>query len=170
MTDILLAIIAAIAASASLVLLFVNRVPSALVAFFALWILNQSHYVAFAPGYILTWLVITLIIIALDMMNAIAEHFSRTVVAYMRTGSIAGMLCGIAINPAGLIPGSAIGALLAFLAYTRTPAAAKLQFSSSAFIQYFCANGFRIVATTSMVGTLIAAVLARYNASVALNL
>lgn len=77
MTDILLAIIAAIAASASLVLLFVNRVPSALVAFFALWILNQSHYVAFAPGYILTWLVITLIIIALDMMNAIAEHFSQ---------------------------------------------------------------------------------------------
>ena len=54
MTDILLAIIAAIAASASLVLLFVNRAPSALVAFFALWILNQSHYVAFAPGYILT--------------------------------------------------------------------------------------------------------------------
>ena len=115
MTDILLAIIAAIAASASLVLLFVNRTPSALVAFFALWILNQSHYVAFAPGYILTWLVITLIIIALDMMNAIAGHFSRTVVAYMLTGSIAGMLCGIAINPAGLIPGSAIGALLAFL-------------------------------------------------------
>ena len=107
MTDILLAIIAAIAASASLVLLFVNRTPSALVAFFALWILNQSHYVAFAPGYILTWLVITLIIIVLDMMNATAGHFSRTVVAYMLTGSIAGMLCGIAINPAGLIPGSA---------------------------------------------------------------
>ena len=74
---------------------------------------------------------------------------------YIGIGALAGMVLGMLFDYSMIIVGTFIGSILGEFAFSKTPLGKNLTFPSSIFIQYFCANGLRIIIATSMLGVIL---------------
>ncbi|MBQ4291326.1 MAG: DUF456 domain-containing protein [Muribaculaceae bacterium] len=135
--------------AASLGLLFRPVVPPPFVAYAGLWLVNLSHKVWIDPNQLIFWGIAVVLLMLINFAKP-DRAASATAAAYPSAGAIAGALLGIVVSPdnAGLIIGSALGALLGAVAFSRTPrGAAAVKFPTSKFFAYLCAVGLPAVVT-----------------------
>lgn len=139
--------------------------PGCMFAYFGMWLFNWSYAVTFSSKFFISWGVITVITIAIDMMQNRTRWQPVSAALYMTIGAIIGLLLGLSVGEYWLIPGCALGTLLATFAYAKTPAGKAILFSRSTFIQYFCAYGLRIIVTITMIGYVLGSLMYKWVAS-----
>lgn len=162
MGETLLVILGSILIAASLFLLVRPYLPGAILAYVGMWVFNQSYLVTFSARFFISWGIITAITVGLDLLQGKKPWQPVDATIYMLVGAIIGWLLGLLIGEYWLIPGCALGTLMATYAYSRTPAGKNILFSSSTLIQYFCEYGLRVIVTVIMVGYVIGSLLSRY--------
>lgn len=146
-------ILGIIALVAAVVLLFKPIVPSPFVAYGGLWLLNLSHRVWIDPNQLIFWGIAVVLLMLINFARPDVKH-STTAAAYPSAGAIVGALLGIVAFPdnAGLIIGSALGAILGAFAFSRTPRGRMaVKFPSSKFFAYLCSVGLPAVVTSCIV-------------------
>lgn len=111
-------------------------------------------------GMQLSWLVITLLVMMIIMMQNPAVRQQSRGVAYMSIGAIAGLGIGLLSSSltsnlnllyALAILGIAVGIFLGFLLFTNTPEGRDVNFQSGRFFKYLLAKGFPVLVTAAQV-------------------
>ncbi len=119
--SILMLMVAAILAGGALVMAFIRGAVAVIVAFVAMIVAHISGVALFATSDLLFWG-------AAAVIAAAAEYFAvarppRGLMLYAAGGALAGAITGLALGSrASIIVASAVAALLAALAWKRTPA------------------------------------------------
>lgn len=125
-----------------------------LTAYLAMWPLYYlSEFTGFTDSLMTFWGIATLIALGINYMLPFQVATSRTGMAYMTGGALAGTFVGLLATPvAGVICGSAAGALLGALAFSRMRAGKMLGFPSRRFFNYVLAKGLPLVVEMSASG------------------
>ncbi len=106
---------------ASLVLAFFRRVPAAVVSFLAMIIAGMSRLVVFSSSQYWFWGIAVAIACCIQYLSDAAKSGS-TSRNYIVGGALAGSVIGLALGTqASVIVAAAIGGLLGFEAFRRTP-------------------------------------------------
>lgn len=149
-----ISIILAVAAVAAI---YLPRIPllAPTAAFAALL---TAHFAAGIPdsSTLAFWGVAEVIALGLGFLNGRRSGRGN---AYVATGTIAGTLLGFLLAPtsAALICGGAAGALLAAIAYVRTPGAQRIGIASRAFVDFVAARALPAIITCTMAAIAILA-------------
>lgn len=105
-----------------------------------------------AADAMIFWGIAAAIVWGIAAMLPPAVSRGRSGVAYIASAALAGGLVGLIMSGAGLIIGSAAGAFLGALAFSRTPAGREWSaLPSSSFLRLLCAKGLPAVVTSCMV-------------------
>lgn len=165
-------VLGSIACVAALALALRPYLPPAAVAYFAMWLFQWSGILYFSSTEMMTWAGAVAVSTAIDMMQDPKQKWQPLVAhAYLLAGAAIGTLVGAAIaGGIWLIPGSAIGCLLALLALARTPLGRGLALSRDSFLRYLAQVGLRAIVVTSIIGTIVVKCITWHSASQALNL
>ncbi|MDE5843530.1 MAG: hypothetical protein K2H35_07345 [Muribaculaceae bacterium] len=109
-------------------------------------------------GMQLSWLVITLLVMMIIMMQNPAVRQQSRGVVYMEVGAIAGLAIGLLgctfttnlnLLYALAIIGIAAGIFLGFLMFTNTPDGRDVNLPSGRFFKYLLAKGFPVLVTAA---------------------
>ncbi|MDE6811881.1 MAG: hypothetical protein K2J15_05965, partial [Muribaculaceae bacterium] len=109
-------------------------------------------------GMQLSWLVITLLVMMIIMMQNPAIRQQSRGVVYMEVGSIAGLAVGLlgfsltsnmSLLYALAVIGIALGIFLGFLMFTNTPDGRDVSIPSGRFFKYLLAKGFPVLVTAA---------------------
>lgn len=144
--------------------------PSSLFAYGAIWLFDSGNVVYFSSQFLMSWGVITLISIVLDIMQPDKRWQPVTGSMYLVVGAVMGSMLGICVGDYWLIPGCIVCTALGAFAYSRTPGGKFLSLSRSTFIQYFCAYGFRVIVSIAMIGIIIGALVNKHLAENLVNI
>lgn len=145
--------IAAMLAGASLVMLFVPRLPASAAAYASLWALQLSPWGSLSDGTMIFWSVATAVDLASFALQDSALRRATPGVAFMRAGAMVGGFVGMAMNSmAAVIVSAAAGAVFGFLAFSRTRGAVPLMnMPVRRRVEYFAAKTIGAVIAVSMV-------------------
>ncbi len=82
------------------------------------------------------------------------QHISRSRIGlgYIAGASLSGTFAGILLSQAGMIIGSAAGAFIGALAFSRTPRGKEIRYPFPKFINYVCAKSMPTVITACICG------------------
>lgn len=108
-----------------------------------------------ATTSLIFWGVATLIVLGLEYLLPKNVVSSRRGVGYIAGAALAGAFVGLAISHEWMVVGSAVGAILGGIAYSRTPVGTIMEFPSSKFLNYLCAKGLPAVITMCIIGTTV---------------
>lgn len=146
--------------SAGVVEAFRHPSSGATFAFIGLVAMYHSDYITGLSGQtILFWGIAVIIICGIRLAGgAKATSFPASARYYIAGGALAGMLAGLTLGQSGMITGSAIGALLAALAWSRTPAGKN---SMGSIWRIIAAAGLPAVVTMTIVGLTLAQLVIR---------
>lgn len=161
-----------IACVAALALALRPYLPPAAVAYGAMWLFQWSGILYYSTVEMLTWAGAVAVSTAIDMMQSPQQKWQPVVAhAYLLAGAVIGTLVGAAMaGGLWLIPGSALGALLALLALTRTPQGRALRLDRHGLLGYYAQVGLRAVVVCSIIGTIIVKCITWHKAAEVLNL
>lgn len=125
-----------------------------LTAYMAMWPLYYlTEFTGFTDSLLTFWGIATLIALGINYMLPFSVATSRTGMAYMAGGALAGTFVGLLATPvAGVICGSAAGGFLGALAFSRMRAGKVLAFPSRRFFNYIVAKGLPLVVEMSASG------------------
>lgn len=120
---------------------------------------------------LISWLLITVIVLFIIIMQDPAIRVQSRGVAYMETGGVAGMTVGIAfisilqsltLAYALMITGTITGIFLGLLLFSRTPRGKALTPLSGNFFRYLLAKGFPTLVTVAQLGIILVITAARH--------
>ncbi len=86
--------------------------------------LSQSNHIHISSDSLLFWAVAVMIILVINWMRVRILPVTGIFRNYVVGGALVGMMAGVTLGNAAMIAGSAIGAFLGGLAYSRTAAGA----------------------------------------------
>ena len=130
-----------------------QKLPAYIFAFMALCILHISTAICLPVSTFIFWGIASLIVLVIDLLSPKGDpDGSWYGNLYLAVGALAGLFIGMSIDAAIMILCTIIGTAFGQFAYSRTPKGCWVKFPSSIFIHYFCAKGFKVIATTAMIG------------------
>lgn len=154
-------VVTCLLAALTLVMIFMPRRPAAVAGYLALCAGELSGAVAYSGSTYLFWGVATLIAIAINYMLPATIARAREGVPFISGGALAGMAVGMALNTvASVIIGAAAGATLGAIAYANTAKGRILEFPSAKFFNYVAAKSLPVIVALSMIGIVMAGVIA----------
>lgn len=136
----------------TIVLTFIPWRWTVLAAYATLWLCYLGEPGAAYPALLIFWGVAALIVTGLNILLPRQVVSSRVGVGYFAGGALTGLVLGLLIAAQWMVIGSAVGAILGAMAYSRTPAGSELGFPSRRFFNYLCAKALPIVVSLSMAG------------------
>lgn len=149
----ILLILGAILLLAAMVLVIKPWTIAAIPAYAGLWLLHLSKYTMFPKWTFIFYGVATLMVVGLKYMSPKGEPDGRTTGnLYIGLGAMMGCLLGMLIDARFMLLGTALGAVMGQLAFSRTPHGRWLMLSKSNFIQYLCARGLPAIVAVAMIG------------------
>lgn len=141
---------------ASLVLVFVPRMPACILGYLAMWAAQLSGYVVFSDTALIFWGVATVIVVINNVLLPGFVRNSSQGLGYIGGGALAGMAVGLTLyRAASVVGGAIIGAVLGAVAYGRTRRGANLEFPTVKFFNYLGAKGIPAVVASSMAGLIL---------------
>ncbi len=150
----LLLIAGALMLSAGVVGAFRHPSTGAMFAFVglvAMW--NSGHLPGLSGQSILFWAIAVMILFGIRLAGGdTPSSYPSSSRYYIAGGALVGMLAGLTLGQSAMIVGSAIGAVVAALAWSRTPAGRS---SMSGLWRLTAATGFPAVITMTLVGLAI---------------
>lgn len=114
-----------------------------------------------SSGMLLSWLIITFIVMMIILMQNPAIRQQSRGVNYMTLGAIAGMAVGLLgfsfssnlnLLYALMILGTAVGTFFGLLIYTNTPEGHEISIPTGRFFKYLMAKGFPVLVTVAQFG------------------
>ncbi len=155
-----LAIIAIVLAALGAALLFVPRVPAALISFAALLSAYFSGASYVGTHVTIYWGIATAIVLGLRILQPKLTQGGGGH-GYICGGAITGSLLGYLLSPtaASMILCSALAAFFGAAAYMRTPRSPRMAINSPAFLSYLAGAGLPAVVTAVMSAIAVMAVL-----------
>lgn len=157
MISTVLYVIGLIAMAAAVVLAFVPRCGSPLVAFVSLLLLHLSYRIAVPPGYLAFWGIAAAIAAAIQWLSPAGEPDGRRVSnVYIALGAIAGCLLGILLAPRVMVLGVILGAAMGQMAYASTPAGRWLKMGGwPVMARYYAAKCLPPVVALAILGVAV---------------
>ena len=129
-------------------------VPSVITAYGAVWLLQLSEFLDFPNVMLSYWGVLTAIVLIIAFLQPEALAKSTRGTIHITVGAIAGMLAGTAIGYSTMILGTAVGALMGLMAYSRSEQGYALR-PITLFLKYFMAKGLPTIITIAMLGIIL---------------
>lgn len=114
-----LLVIGALLMSAAIVAAFRNLTASSVGAYAGLWALSASGYAPYPSSLLIFWAIAVLLVVSITMTRGENLPIPRRARYFVSGGALAGMCAGLIFYQAGAIIGSAVGALLGAIAYSR---------------------------------------------------
>lgn len=139
-------------------------------AYMALWAGHLSAEATFSTTFFISWGVVAVICLILDLYSEPIPKSANMVRVYVLLGAIAGAMVGLTVADSCLIPGCALGAFVALLAFSKTPRGGGMPITVSTIVQVFCRYALTTVAIISMLATLIGAIVRKSAAETLLNM
>lgn len=153
--SIIMAVVAGILLTLSVILSFLSNRFSSLVAFCALCATGLTFMLDISMWTYIFWGIAAIIVTTLNFMLPPHISSSRLGLSYIATAALAGTLVGLVVSHAGMVLGAVVGAILGGVAYSKTPQGKLLEFPSSKFLNYLCAKGLPVIITMCISGTVI---------------
>ncbi|MBD5224569.1 MAG: hypothetical protein HDS68_01205 [Bacteroidales bacterium] len=114
----------------------------------AMW--DSGHLPGITGQAILFWAIAVMILFGIRLAGGdTAASYPASARYYIAGGAMAGMLAGLTLGQSGMIVGSALGAVVAAVAWSRTPAGRS---SMTGLWRLTAAAGFPSVITMTLVG------------------
>ena len=149
----ILLILGGICLVAALVLVIKPWTVAAIPAYVGLWLLHLSKYTMFPKWTFIFYGIATAMVIGLKYISPKGEPDGRTTGnLYIGLGAMMGCLLGMLIDARFMLLGTALGAVMGEVAFSRTPHGKWLMLSKSNFIQYLCARGLPAIVAVAMIG------------------
>lgn len=136
---------------AAIVLCFIPRGYSALLAFLGMVIFRAGGYAAVSSEQLWFWGAASLIVLAIGILLPVTVATSRRGVGYVTVATATGLFVGVLISPNAMVASGAVGAVCGAMAYSFTPAGKVLDFPSRNFVQYLCAKALPPLITLSVI-------------------
>lgn len=147
----LLLIVGALMLSAGVVEAFRHPSTGAMFAFagmVAMW--DSGHLPGISGQAVLFWAIAVMILFGIRLAGGDnPASYPASARYYIAGGALAGMLAGLTLGRSGMIIGSAVGAAIAGIAWSRTPAGRN---SMTGLWRLTVAAGFPAVITMTLVG------------------
>lgn len=138
----------------SIVMAYRPWIPSVILSFVAMWILNYSHYITLSNNTILFWGIATMLVLLIRMGQTQDKPNSKGI-GYIATGALVGCVVGMLMSNSGIILGATLGAFMGLLAFCRTPNGKELHFPSKEWIMQLASKGLPIIVSMSIIGTIL---------------
>ena len=149
----LLLILGALCMTAALAMVIKPWVVAAIPAYAGMWLLHLSTYTTFPMWTFIFYGVATAMVVGLKFISPKGEPDGRnTGNLYLGLGAMMGCLLGMLIDARFMLLGTALGAVMGQLAFSRTPHGKWLMLSKSNFIHYLCARGLPAIVAVAMIG------------------
>ena len=149
----ILLILGGISLLAALGLVIKPLTVAALPAYVGLWLLHLSKYTMFPRWTFIFYGIATAMVVGLKYLSPKGEPDGRnTGNLYIGLGAMMGCLLGMLIDARFMLLGTALGAVMGELAYSRTPAGKWLMLSKSNFMHYLCARALPAIVAVAMIG------------------
>lgn len=129
-------------------------IPATLIGYGAMWVLSYGNHVTFSKDTLMFWGAATMIVLVIYSSQA-QDSSDAKGSGYIATGALVGSIIGMLSTHAGIIIGAALGAILGFVAYCRTPQGASIKLPSKEFISQLAAKGLPTVVTISILCTVL---------------
>ena len=152
--EILLLILGTILIALSVFLCLKPYIPSVITAYGAVWLMQFSGRLDFPNVMLSYWGVLTMIVIIIASMQPEALTKSTRGTTHITVGAIAGMFAGSTIGYSPMIIGTAVGALMGLIAYSRTKKGDALR-PMTPFLKYFMAKGLPTIISIAMLGIIL---------------
>ncbi|MBR5331743.1 MAG: DUF456 domain-containing protein [Muribaculaceae bacterium] len=145
----------------ALVLAFRPVIPSVLLCYAAMWILDASNNIVVSSNSLMFWGMATLMVLLINMAQpAIRRNESGR--GYVAVGTLAGAVVGMLMSHAGIIIGAALGASMGLVAYCCTPEGQVIQFPSREFVKRLASMGLPMIVAMSIFATILEKLLTNY--------
>lgn len=154
--DVLLLIAGVLALCGALVMAFRSSSSGAAFAYLGTVALTNSRYVSIPSSTLLFWAIAVLIILFIGWMRVRMTKVPGVCRNYIVGGSLVGMIAGLTLGSAAMIAGSAIGAMLGGVAYSRISASGL---SGRHLWRVLAEVGLPAVVTMTLVGLSLAGVI-----------
>lgn len=138
----------------AIILCYKPLMPATLLAYGSMWLFDMGKHITTTRDELTFWGVATMIILVISSSRP-QEVENPKGVGYITSGALVGCILGMLTTHAGIILGSAIGAMLGFGAYCRTPQGASIKLPSKEFLSQLAANGLPTIVTLSIIGTVV---------------
>ena len=129
-------------------------IPSVITAYGAVWLMQWSGRLDFPNVMLSYWGILTMIVIVITSMQPEALVKSTRGLRHITIGAVGGMFAGTTIGYSPMIIGSAVGALLGLVAYSRTKDGDALR-PLTPFFKYFMAKGLPAIITVALLGIIL---------------
>lgn len=145
----LLLIAGVLALCGALVMAFRSSSSGAAFAYLGVVAVVNSGYVSIPSSTLLFWAIAVLIILFIGWMNATSVTVPVICRNYIVGGALVGMIAGLTLGNAAMVAGSALGAVLGAVAFSRTPASGIV---GRRFWRVLAEVGLPAVVTMTLVG------------------
>ena len=150
-----LLIIGALLLSGALVAAFRNLTAAAALAYAGVWSMRTSGYAPVSGSLLIFWAIAVVLVTSITLTRGSDFLMPARSRYFIVGGALAGMAAGLLYYQAGIILGSAAGAVLGAIAY----AGLTRQRDFRAIARYIVAAGLPAVVTMSLLGIAISALL-----------
>lgn len=145
----LLLIVGVLALCGALVMAFRSSSSGAAFAYLGVVAVVNSGYVSIPSSTLLFWAIAVLIILFIGWMHVRVVRVPVICRNYIVGGALVGMIAGLTLGNAAMVAGSALGAVLGAVAFSRTPASGII---GRRFWQVLAEVGLPAVVTMTLVG------------------
>lgn len=152
--DTLCLILGIVLLAGALYLCYRPLIPAAIIGYGAMWVLSYGNHITLSKDVLMFWGAATMIILVINSSQA-QDADNAKGAGYIASGALVGCIVGMLTTHAGIILGAAIGAILGFVAYCRTPQGLTNKFTVKEFIGQLAAKGLPTIVTLSIIGTVV---------------
>lgn len=130
-------------------------IPAAVAAYAAMWTLRLGGVIHPSTWMLASWGAVAAIVLIIDTMQPRPLARATNGLPYMSTGALVGTAVGlITVSYVWTLLGAAAGAVMASMAYSRTPAGRSLDFPSQRFFSYTLAKCLPLIAAYGIMGAI----------------
>lgn len=129
-------------------------VPSVILSYVAMWVLNYGKHIYIGNNTLLFWGIATMLVLLIRMGQTQDKPDTKGI-GYITTGTLVGCIVGMLMSDTGIILGSVIGAFMGLLAFCRTPNGKELHFPSKEWIMQLASKGLPIIVSMCIIGTIL---------------
>lgn len=152
--DTLCLILGIVLLAGALYLCYRPLIPAAIIGYGAMWVLSYGNHITLSKDALMFWGAATMIILVINSSQA-QDADNAKGAGYIASGALVGCIVGMLTTHAGIILGAAIGAILGFVVYCRTPQGLTNKFTVKELIGQLAAKGLPTIVTLSIIGTVV---------------
>lgn len=137
----------------AIIVAFRPIIPSALLSYAAMWLLDTTDIISISSHSLLFWGAATIIILIINMSQP--QKTKNNGLFYIVIGSLTGGCIGMVLSQSIIVIGAALGATFGLISYYQTPKGRTTKLSPSIFIMQLASMGLPTIVSMSIIAFII---------------